>query len=106
VTLEVAARLGGHVECLPVHVLAASERELQHAGGHGGVGQPVNQDEAAHVAVGLVGVERDGAVGGDRAHANLVEPECFGGQVLERVDVDRVFRGRQGGAHRGGAELE
>ena len=36
---------------LPVHVVGPAQREVQQAGGDGGVGEPVDEDEAAHVAV-------------------------------------------------------
>ena len=79
------------VERLPVDVLRAAQREVEQAGADGGVGQPVDQDEAAGVAVLRVGVEGDRPVELEVADADLVELERLGGEVLERVDVDLVL---------------
>ncbi len=54
------------VERLPVDVLGPAQREVEQPGADGGVGQPVDEDEAAHVAVLGVGVERDRPVDGRR----------------------------------------
>jgi hypothetical protein len=91
---------------LPVDVLRAAQREVQHAGADGLVAQPVDDDEAAHVAVLRVGVERDRAIEREHAHAGLVELQRLGGEVLERVDVDQVLRRGDRGAERARAELD
>ena len=91
---QLAARLGGDVDRLPVHVGGAAQREVQQAGADGGVGDAVDEDEAAHVAVVDVGIERDRPVGARSADADLVEVERLGREVLERVDVDLVLRWR------------
>ena len=64
-----------HVERLPVHVAGAPEREVQHAGADRVVGDAVDEDEAAGVAVDLVGIEGDRAVELEVAHADLVQVE-------------------------------
>ena len=55
------------------------------------VGQPVDEDEAAGVAVVGVGIERRSAGRGEVADADLVELERLGREVLEGVDVDLVL---------------
>ena len=59
------------------------------------VGQAVDQDEAAGVAVLRVGVEGDRLVEIEIAHADLVQVQRLRGQMLERVDVDLVLRRRR-----------
>ena len=51
----------------------APEREADHAGGDGRVGEAVDQDEAAGVAVLLIGVEGDRRGGRDVDEADLVQ---------------------------------
>ena len=46
-------RLAADVEVLAMDVLRAAQREMEHARGDGGVGELVDQDEAAERAVGL-----------------------------------------------------
>ncbi len=77
---------------LPVDILRAPQREMQHARADGAVGDLVDQDEAAKVAVGLVGLERDRPVQREVADADLVELQRLGRQMLQRVDVDLVFQ--------------
>ena len=76
--LEVGA--GGLVDLdgLPVDVVGTAQREVQQPGGDRGVGEAVDEDEPAHVAVLGVGVERDRAVEAEVADADLVELEGLG----------------------------
>ena len=46
---------------LPVDVVGASQREVEQPGADGVVGQPVDDDESAHVAVLDVRIERRSA---------------------------------------------
>ena len=61
VALQRGAGLGRHVDRLPVDVLRAAQREVQQPGADGRVREAVDDDEAAHVAVVGVRVERDRA---------------------------------------------
>jgi len=65
---------------------------MDHPARHGGVGQLVDQDEATKLAAVVIGFENDVAIGCDLGDADAVETECLGGEMLERVDVDFVFR--------------
>ena len=56
------------------------------------VGEAVDEDEAAKVAVLVIGRKGDGCVKIEIADADLVELERLRRHVLERVDVDLVFR--------------
>ena len=86
------ARLLVDVRRLPVDVLRPPQGEVQQAGADRVVRQAVDQDEAAGVAVLLVGVEGDRAVHGDVAHADLVQLQPLGGEMLQSIDVDPVLR--------------
>ena len=57
------------------------------------VGEAVDQDEGAGLAVLGVGIEGDGDAGREIAEADLVEASVAAGQMLERVDVDLVLEG-------------
>ena len=85
------AALLGDVERLPVDVLRAAQREMDHAGPHSAVADPVDDDEAAGVVIVGVGIKRDRLIETDIAQANLVQLELLGRQMLERVDVDLVL---------------
>ena len=79
---------------------------MQHAGGDGGVGFAVDQDEAAQRAAGFVGLPDDGLGGGERDDADAVQGQRLGGEVLGGVDVDLVFERLDGGADGPGAGFE
>ena len=70
---------GGLVDLdrLPVHVVRAAQREVQQPGTDGVVGDAIDEDEAAHVAVFGVGVERDGPV-----EAEVATPISFNSSVF------------------------
>ena len=70
-----ATGLRTYFEGLPVNVLGSTQREVQQSGTNSGVGQAVDDHEAAHVTVGVVGIERDRSICCDGAHADLVEFE-------------------------------
>ena len=94
------------VDGLPVHVLRAAQGKVQHAGAHGVVGEAVDHDEAAQVAVLRIGFEHHRLIQVQVAHADLVQLQRARGQVLQRVDVDLVLGLCHRRAHRACAELE
>ena len=64
--------------------------------GDRGVGQLVDQDEAAERAVGAgsfdgIGLEHDLAVGRELGDADRIEAQRLRREMLERVDVDLIF---------------
>src|SRR3546814_8230699 len=79
-------RLAGDIDRLPMDVLAAAQREMDHAGGNRAVAHPVNQDEAPQIGVIGIGLERYSPVQGDVAHANRVQGQRFGGLMHDGVD--------------------
>ena len=79
----------------------AAEREVDHAGRDRRVGEAVDQDEAAGVAVLGIGVEGDRLGGREVDEADLVQLQHLRGDVLERIDVEPVFQLRH--LHRHGA---
>jgi hypothetical protein len=93
--LQLGPGLPRDVERLPVDVLRAPQREVHQARADGVVGEPVDQDEPAKVAVVLVGLEGDGPIELEAAHADVVQLELLRRDVLERVDVDLVLERRQ-----------
>ena len=90
--LDAGPRRLVHVERLPVDVLRAAQREMHQPGAHGRVGQAVDQDEAARIAVLGIRIERDRLIEREVADADLVQRERLRGEMLERVDVDLVLR--------------
>ena len=76
---------------LPVDVGGAAQGKGDHAAGDRRVGHPVDQDEAAHVAVLGIGIECDGVIEREIAERDLVELEVRGRDVLERIHVDLVL---------------
>ena len=87
-----AAHRLGDVERLPVDVGGAPQREVDHPGADGEVGQPVDDDEAAGAGGSLrIGVEGDRLAEGEVDLRDLVQRQRLGGQVLEGVDVDLVL---------------
>ena len=63
------------------------------------VAQPVDEDEAAERAVVGVRLERDRPVELQLAHADVVQLEPLGRQLLQGVDVDLVLQRRDGRRH-------
>ena len=104
--LERGTRRLVDVDVLYVDIVGAAQRELQHPGAHGLVGQPVDQDEAAGVAVLGVGVESNRLVELELADADLVQLELLCGEMLERVDVDLVLERRDRRGHGLRADLQ
>ena len=95
-----------HIDGLPMHVLAAAQGEMDHPRRDRRIGHAVDQDETAQIRVGGIGFERDRAVGRDVHHPDRVQPQCFRGQMLQRVDVHLVFRLGHGGGDGLGAQLQ
>ena len=86
------ARILVHVERLPMDVGRAPQTEIDHAGADRRIGEAVDQDEAARVAVLVIGIEGDGLRRGDIAVADFVQMQGLAGQMVERVDVDLVLQ--------------
>ena len=70
------------------------------------VRESVDEDESTHLAVLIVGIERNRTVEIDIADANLVEFKRTSGDVFEGVDVHLVLRLRQRCTHRTSTDLE
>ena len=81
------------VERLPMDVLRAAQREVQHARRDRGVGQLVDQDEAAERR-GLSRRARTRAAGRSRGCATPIalSSSVLAARCSMRVDVDLVFR--------------
>ncbi|MNV56100.1 hypothetical protein D3C71_1483690 [compost metagenome] len=99
-------RLFVNVNRLPVDVLRATQGKVQESGADRIVGQAVNHDETAGIAIFLVGIKCDWLIKAQVADADFIQVQCLGGEVLERIDVDLVFRCRAGGRHGLGADLQ
>ena len=81
-----------HVERLPMDVGGAAQGEIDQPHADRVVGEAVDDDEAAEMAVLVIGREGDGAVEIEIADADLVEAQRLRRDMLQRVDVDLVFR--------------
>ena len=66
-------RLARDFKRLPVHILTASQGEMQHAGSHRAVAVLINQNEATQIVVRGIGFEDDGLVGGERDDPDGIE---------------------------------
>ena len=105
-TLHGGAGLFVHVQRLPMHIGGAHQREINHAGADRGVGEAVNQDETAGVAIVAIGVEGQGLGQRKVGIADFVQRQGFGGMAVERVDVNLVLEARHCGRHRCGPDLQ
>ena len=94
------------LERLPVDVGArgAAPKSIM-PGADRGVGEAVDQDEAARVAVLGVGIEGDRLGRVEIAEADFVELQRLAGDVLERVDVDLVLELGDRGGRRSGSPI-
>ncbi len=90
-----AARLV-HIHGVSVDVAGPAQGELDHAGAHRLVGEAVDQDEGAGLALILVRIKGDGPRGRERADADFVQLERLARLFLEAVDVQLVLEGRDG----------
>ena len=84
-----------HLQRLPVDVLRAAQREVQHAGADRLAGQPIDDQEAARVVVRPIGIEGDVAIEVHVADADLVHRQRRPGQPPQRADVDLVLERRE-----------
>ncbi len=84
--------LAVHVDGLPMDVVRPAERMRNHSGTDGGVGQPVDEDEASGVAVVGIRIEGHRPIETDVADADLVEGQRIGRGLFQRVYVDLVLR--------------
>src|SRR6516225_2929388 len=80
-----------HGERLPMDVSRAAQAVADHAGGDGRVGEAVDQDEGAGLAIVLVNVESDRLGEREIAEADVVEIERLCGKRLEALDVDMML---------------
>src|SRR6266704_2829736 len=95
-----------YLDRLPVDVLRSPESEVQQACADRFVGEPIDQDKAARVAVLLVGIEGDYLIEIEIAYADFVQMQRLRREMLERVDVDLVLRRRDRHADCFGSDLE
>ena len=96
----------GDVDLLPVDVGGAADGLVDHAGGDGGVGLAIDEDEAAERGAVGVAFEDEGAVGADLDDADVVDREGGGGAGAAGGDVDDVARRLERGDDGLGGELE
>ena len=83
--LHCCVMIAGDVGRLPMDVLAAPQAEMQHACADRAMGDLVDQDEPAQRTVAGIGIEHDPPVGGDLAHADLIEVKRLRGEVRPRA---------------------
>ncbi len=105
-SLQRRARMFVHIERLPMNVLGTTQSEAEQARADRVIGDLVDQDEAAGLAIVRVGIERDRAIETQIADADLVELQLLRGQMLHRVDVHLVLRRRDAAGDGARAELD
>ena len=101
--LSARARLAGYRQVVAMDIGRAAQAVGDHARRRGFVGEAVDQDEGAGLAVVGIGIEGDRHRRREIAEADLVERQRLGGELLQRVDVDAMLqfgdrRGRRLGA--------
>jgi hypothetical protein len=80
-----------HVKILPVDVLRAAERKVDHADADRVVRAPVDDDEGPRLAIARIRIKGDRRARRDIAEADLVELQRLARHVFKRVDVDLVL---------------
>ena len=88
-----------HGQMLQVHVGGAAQCEIDHAGGDRLVGEAIDQNERAGLAVLGVRIERQRPRNGHVANADLVELERLRGKLRQGVDVEPVVEIGNGCRH-------
>ena len=96
--LQLRARLFVHVQRLPMDIGGAPEAEIDHARAHRGIGEAVDQDEAAHVAIVAIGIEGQRLRQREIAVADFIERKRLAGHMFQRIDIDHVLQARHRGA--------
>ena len=94
------------VDRLPVDVVRAAQREMQHARADRRIRHAIDQDEAAEVVIVRIGRERQWTIQRDVADADRVQAERLAGQMLHRVHADLVLLAGDRCGHRGSTGLE
>ena len=105
-TLDRRASLLVDSDCLPVHVVGASQCEVQQPCRNRVVRVAIDEDEATHVSVDRIRVERHWPIEAQVAHADLVELKGSCRHVFEAVHVDLVLGLGHGCSHGLSAKLE
>ena len=89
-----------------MHIGGPHQRKIDHAGADGGVGEAVDQDKAAGIAVLAIRIEGQRLGKGDIHITDLIQRQCPARQMVQGVDIDLVLEGRDLGWRRGGAQLQ
>src|SRR6476620_7306565 len=84
----------------------AGQRVADHAGGQGGPGLRVDEQERAGAAAGGVRLGHDRVGGAQPDPADVVEPEVLGADDLDLVEVEHAVDGADDGARGAGGVLE
>lgn len=104
--LDLGANLAVHIKALPRNVLRAAEAVVDDTGTERRIGDAVDQDEGAGLAVGRIGIERHRLVSRKGERPNLVELQRLGRALLKRVDVGAELEVGDGHRHLLRAELQ
>ena len=105
-TLDHRASLLIDSDCLPVNVVGASQCEVQQPCSNRVVGIAIDENEATHVSIDRIRVERHWPIEAQVAHADLVELKGSRCHMFEAVHVDLVLGLSHGCSHGLSAELE
>src|SRR4051812_16219625 len=89
--LDRRARRAIDRKVLGMDVVRAAQREVQHARADGLIGEAIDDDKAAGVAVMRIRIERDRLVELELANADFVQLELLRRDMLERIHIDPVL---------------
>src|SRR6201999_2848675 len=84
-------RIAIHIQRLPMYVAGPAQSEMQHTGGHGGIADLIDKNEAAELAALLIRFEHQRLVDGKVCNADGIQAQSLGGEMLQGIDVDLVF---------------
>ena len=89
-----------------MNIGGAPQTEIDHPRPDRGIGETVDQDEAAHIAIVAIGIEGQRLRQREIAIADFVQRQRLAGQMLQRVDIHLVLQRRYRDRHGGGGQLE
>ena len=86
--------MGGavNIDRLPVNIMGAAQRKMQHAGSHCGIGYFINQHKTAELMTVGIGRKYHRSVGRQFDHTDFIQAQCLGRQMLHIIDIDGIFR--------------
>src|SRR5262245_26367698 len=104
--LETRPRLLIHSQVLAMDIAGAPQAERDEPGSGGCVGEAIDQDEPAHLAIVVIRSEGGGLDGCQVAKPDLIERACLRCMLAESVDIKAMLERGDTGRHRLCTNLE